>query len=146
MPVMRAFLRRVDVYPGGRDDLAADRTSHLSPYLRFGCLSPLELAGAGLPEDFVRQLCWRDFFHQLTAAHPRLTRDPLRTVERYATSLNRGGLLLVSMCTAGRGSATILWRLKRTYATVDEIRVVHAGRKVSWVCAALRPKENDGRA
>ena len=73
-------------------------------------------------------------------------RDPLRTVERYATSLNRGGLLLVSMCTAGRGSATILWRLKRTYATVDEIRVVHAGRKVSWVCAALRPKENDGRA
>ena len=78
---MWAFLRRVDVYPGGRDDLAADRTSHLSPYLRFGCLSPLELAGAGLPEDLVRQLCWRDFFHQLTAAHPRLTRDPLRTVD-----------------------------------------------------------------
>jgi 2-polyprenyl-3-methyl-5-hydroxy-6-metoxy-1,4-benzoquinol methylase len=73
-------------------------------------------------------------------------RDPLRTVERYARSLNRGGLLLVSMCTAGRGSATILWRLQRAYATVDEVRVVHGGRKVSWVCAALRPEESDGRA
>ncbi len=65
-------------------------------------------------------------------------RDPLRTVERYARSLNPGGLLLVSMCTAARGSATILWRLKRTYATVDEVRVAHSGRKVSWVCTALR--------
>jgi hypothetical protein len=66
-------------------------------------------------------------------------RDPLRTVERYARSLNPGGLLLVSMCTAARGSATILRRLKRAYATVDEVRVLHSGRKVSWVCTALRP-------
>jgi 2-polyprenyl-3-methyl-5-hydroxy-6-metoxy-1,4-benzoquinol methylase len=72
-------------------------------------------------------------------------RDPLRTVERYARSLNPGGLLLVSMCTAARGSATILWRLKRAYATVDEVRVVHSGRKVSWVCAALRPEERSER-
>ena len=67
-------------------------------------------------------------------------RDPLPTVERYARSLNPGGLLLVSLCTAARGSATILRRLKRAYATVDEVRVVHSGRKVSWVCTALRPE------
>jgi len=67
-------------------------------------------------------------------------RDPLRTVERYERSLSSGGLLLVSMCTAARGSATILWRLKRAYATVDEVRVVHGGRKVSWVCTALCPR------
>jgi 2-polyprenyl-3-methyl-5-hydroxy-6-metoxy-1,4-benzoquinol methylase len=66
-------------------------------------------------------------------------RDPLRTVERYARSLNPGGLLLVSLCTAARGSATVRWRLKRAYAPVDEVRVVHAGRKVSWVCTVLRP-------
>jgi 2-polyprenyl-3-methyl-5-hydroxy-6-metoxy-1,4-benzoquinol methylase len=66
-------------------------------------------------------------------------RDPLSTVDRYARSLNPGGLVLVSMCTAARGSTTILWRLKRAYATVDEVRVVHSGRKVSWVCTALRP-------
>ena len=64
--------------------------------------------------------------------------DPLRTVERYARYLNAGGLLLVSMCTAARGSATILWRLKQAYALVDEVRVAHRARKVSWVCAALR--------
>jgi len=70
-------------------------------------------------------------------------RDPLGIVDRYARSLNPGGLLLVSMCTAARGSATILWRLKRAYATVDEVRIVHGGRKVSWVCTALR-KETPG--
>ena len=72
-------------------------------------------------------------------------RDPLRTVERYARSLNPDGLLLVSLCTAARGSSTILWRLKRAYATVDEVRVVHSGRKVSWVCTALRPEARSGR-
>lgn len=72
--------------------------------------------------------------------------DPLRTVERYTRSLNPGGLLLVSMCTAGRGSATILWRLKRVYATVDEVRVTHRGRKVSWVCTVLRLEQGNGRA
>jgi len=72
-------------------------------------------------------------------------RDPLRTVERYVRSLNPGGLLLVSLCTAARGSATILSRLKRAYATVDEVRVVHGGRKVSWVCTALRPEARSER-
>jgi 2-polyprenyl-3-methyl-5-hydroxy-6-metoxy-1,4-benzoquinol methylase len=67
-------------------------------------------------------------------------RDPLRTVERYAQSLNPDGLLLVSLCTAARGSTTILRQLGRTYATVDEVSVAHSGRKVSWVCAAFRPE------
>lgn len=66
-------------------------------------------------------------------------RDPLRTVERYARSLNHDGLLLVSLCTAARGSAGILRRLERAYAAIDEVRVVHGRRKISWVCAALRP-------
>ena len=68
-------------------------------------------------------------------------RDPLRTVDRYVGFLNAGGLLLVSMCTAARGSATILRQLKRAYSTVDEVRVVHAGRNVSWVCTASRLRE-----
>jgi 2-polyprenyl-3-methyl-5-hydroxy-6-metoxy-1,4-benzoquinol methylase len=67
-------------------------------------------------------------------------RDPLATVGRYAQSLNPEGLILVSLCTAARGSATILWRLKRAYATVDEVRLAHSGRKVAWVCTALRPR------
>jgi 2-polyprenyl-3-methyl-5-hydroxy-6-metoxy-1,4-benzoquinol methylase len=71
--------------------------------------------------------------------------DPLRTVERYARSLNPDGLLLVSLCTAARGSSSILSGLKRAYATVDEVCVVHSGRKVSWACIALRPETHSGR-
>jgi 2-polyprenyl-3-methyl-5-hydroxy-6-metoxy-1,4-benzoquinol methylase len=71
--------------------------------------------------------------------------DPLRTVERYARSLNPGGILLVSLCTAARGTGTILSQLRRAYATVDEVRVVHSGRKVSWVCTALRPEARGER-
>lgn len=67
-------------------------------------------------------------------------REPLRAVERYARSLQPAGLLLVSLCTAARGSATILRRLERTYPVVDEVRVLHRGRNVSWVCVVLRPR------
>jgi deoxyribodipyrimidine photo-lyase len=63
-------------YAETRDDLAADATARLSPYLRFGCLSAVELArSAGSRpggEEFCRQLAWRDFFHQVTAAFPGL--------------------------------------------------------------------------
>ncbi|MFD0888831.1 cryptochrome/photolyase family protein, partial [Streptosporangium algeriense] len=65
-------------YAGGRDDLAGDRTSRLSPYLRFGCLSPLEFESREPGDDLVRQLCWRDFFHQVTLAFPDITRKDYR--------------------------------------------------------------------
>lgn len=61
-------------YDDVHDDLPGAATSRLSPYLHFGCISPLEVATklrnrpGGAP--FVRQLCWRDFFHQLLAARP----------------------------------------------------------------------------
>jgi deoxyribodipyrimidine photolyase len=60
-------------YADVRDDLAGDGTSRLSPYLHFGCLSPLRLAQAAGPGEFTRQLAWRDFFHQVTAAFPAIT-------------------------------------------------------------------------
>jgi deoxyribodipyrimidine photo-lyase len=43
-------------------------TSQLSPYLRWGCISPLELehrartARSPGPRAWIRQLCWRDFY------------------------------------------------------------------------------------
>jgi 2-polyprenyl-3-methyl-5-hydroxy-6-metoxy-1,4-benzoquinol methylase len=72
-------------------------------------------------------------------------RDPLGTVERYARSLNPGGLVLVSLCTAARGSDTVLERLKRAYTTVDEVRIVHSGRNVTWACTALRKEAPGGQ-
>ncbi len=64
----------LDEYPDRHDDLAGDATSRLSPYVHLGCISPLEVATKlwSRPggDAFVRQLCWRDFFHQLLAARP----------------------------------------------------------------------------
>jgi deoxyribodipyrimidine photo-lyase len=70
-------------YPERHDDVAQDATSRLSPYLHFGCLSPLEVAGdlAEGPDGgaFTRQLCWRDFYHQVAAAFPDLPRADYRS-------------------------------------------------------------------
>jgi deoxyribodipyrimidine photo-lyase len=74
----RAWIRdHLHDYEAGADDLAGDRTSRLSPYLHFGCISPGELAAmAGREaEAFVRQLCWRDFNHQLLYADPRIAHE-----------------------------------------------------------------------
>jgi deoxyribodipyrimidine photo-lyase len=69
-------------YDVRHDDLAADGTSRLSAYLRFGCVSPLELARSALARpggaEFCRQLAWRDFFHQVTAAFPDMGRADYR--------------------------------------------------------------------
>jgi len=68
--------RGIGSYEDRHDDLAGDATSRLSPYLHFGCLSPVEVVrgarrspGPG-PLAFVRQLAWRDFHHQVLAARP----------------------------------------------------------------------------
>ncbi|MDA0566332.1 DNA photolyase family protein [Streptomonospora sp. S1-112] len=80
---MRRWLRGgCSGYGEDHDDLAADATSRLSADLRFGCLSPLELARAarerGGCDPFVRQLAWRDFHHQVCAAFPLLARRDYR--------------------------------------------------------------------
>ena len=73
-------------YGERHDDLAGDGTSRLSPYLRFGCVSPREVlervqdrSGA---EPFVRQLCWRDFYQHVAAANPDLPRADYRAGRR----------------------------------------------------------------
>ena len=59
-------------------------TSRLSAYLRFGCVSPLDAATQAMTRDperlagFVRALCWRDFFHQVTAAFPAINKVDYR--------------------------------------------------------------------
>ncbi|WP_067704988.1 cryptochrome/photolyase family protein [Nocardia jejuensis] len=67
----------IEDYAERNDDLAADATSRLSPYLHFGCVSPTEIVhrtdlSTASGEAFARQICWRDFNHQLLAATPRV--------------------------------------------------------------------------
>uniref|UniRef100_A0AAU2JM09 DNA photolyase family protein n=1 Tax=Streptomyces sp. NBC_00049 TaxID=2903617 RepID=A0AAU2JM09_9ACTN len=77
--------RHAHAYEEERDDLPGDATSRLSPHFHFGALSAAEVVhrarsrgGAGA-EAFVRQLCWRDFHHQLLAARPWAAARDYRT-------------------------------------------------------------------
>ena len=87
---LAAFLRDgVGTYADDHDALGSDRTSRLSPYLHFGCLSPREVEerlprGAG-PDAFRRQLCWRDFYHHVLLHFPRNAQSEFQ--ERYRGSL-----------------------------------------------------------
>jgi deoxyribodipyrimidine photo-lyase len=73
----RSFLDRdVDEYDGVRDDPGADRTSRLSPYLKYGVLHPRQLLadtnnrrGAGA-RTFETELAWRDFYADVLFHHP----------------------------------------------------------------------------
>ena len=77
-------------YHRTRNDLADDRaTSRLSADLRFGTLSPVEIATHALAADgggegsrrFVTELAWRDFYAHALWHAPRIAREPLD--ERY---------------------------------------------------------------
>ena len=82
---MHAWLRAgLASYDDDHDALGEDNTSRLSPYLHFGCLSPLELVrlaegdGSAGAAAFVRQVAWRDFHAQVLAARPDATRADYR--------------------------------------------------------------------
>lgn len=100
---LERWLRRgLAGYEGSHDDLAtADGTSHIGADLHFGCLAPAAVLARveGRPggEAFARQLCWRDFHHQVLAARPDLPRadyrgrgDRWRHSERLAEAWRQG--------------------------------------------------------
>lgn len=71
---------------------AAGGSSRLSPWIRWGCLSPLELEtklgrrrGEG-PRSYRTELAWRDFYAAVIANHPEVTR--LEYQERYRGTLD----------------------------------------------------------
>ena len=77
-------------YDRSRDRLGDPRaTSHLSADLRFGLLSPVEVATRALASDegaegsrrFVSELAWRDFYAHAIWRSPRIAREPMD--ERY---------------------------------------------------------------
>jgi deoxyribodipyrimidine photo-lyase len=85
---LERWLRRGrQAYEQRSELLAADATSRLGPYLHFGCLSAAELLDrvgrrwGG--EAVARQLCWRDFHHQVLAARPDLPRVDYRRPRRW---------------------------------------------------------------
>jgi deoxyribodipyrimidine photo-lyase len=80
---LTAFLQRVDEYGGLRDRPDLDATSRLSADLKYGTLSPREVAlqvgeGSQGRQALVRQLAWRDFYAQILAAFPHTVGEPMR--------------------------------------------------------------------
>jgi deoxyribodipyrimidine photo-lyase len=109
---VRGWLRSIGDYGDLHDDLPGDGTSRLSPYLHFGCVSPLDLVTAASTKDgaepFVRQLCWRDFYAQVLNAFPGLRAKAYRpgaedkwTDDRHALEAWTAGQTGVPVVDAG---------------------------------------------
>lgn len=87
---LRRFLSGpVRAYDEGRDRLAEDTVSRLSPYLHFGCVSPREvehrLPDAEGAAAYRRQLCWRDFYAHVLGHYPTNARAEFQS--RYRGSI-----------------------------------------------------------
>ena len=69
-----AFLRHADRYGDERDRPGVDGTSHLSPYLKYGCIHPrqvLDRLGRSKGEDvFRREIAWREFYADVLFHRP----------------------------------------------------------------------------
>jgi deoxyribodipyrimidine photo-lyase len=94
-------------YVDNHDALGRDRTSRLSPFLHFGCLSPREIEerlprGKG-PDAFRRQLCWRDFYHQVLLHHPRNSHSEFQDRYRGAISWSRSQKRFDAWCQGRTG-------------------------------------------
>lgn len=104
-------------YADVKDTPAVDGTSGLSPYLHFGCLSAAEIVFRADVSDaggqaFVRQLAWRDFYHQVLADRPgvatadyRPATQPWRT-DAHAVDAWRAGRTGYPMVDAGMRQLT----------------------------------------
>ena len=76
---------KLAAYETGRNDLAADGSSRLSPYLRHGEISPVQVvqavnraAGTKPRRDvvkFLQEVTWRDFTYNLLAHAPEITTE-----------------------------------------------------------------------
>jgi deoxyribodipyrimidine photo-lyase len=77
----------IDDYHQNSNDMAADKTSRLSPYLHFGCLSPLEIE-TKLPDSqgaraWHRQLAWREFYHYVLFYNPSNSKQEFQQKYRH---------------------------------------------------------------
>ena len=61
-------------YSENHDNLFGNKTSKLSAYLHFGCISPLYIESlldeSEASQSFRRQLCWRDFYNYILKFYP----------------------------------------------------------------------------
>jgi deoxyribodipyrimidine photo-lyase len=82
----RRHLERVDLdrYAAGRDVPAADATTRLSPYLKYGCIHPRQVLARLGPghEKLRKELVWREFLADVLHRRPEAARRSIRTPPR----------------------------------------------------------------
>ena len=70
------FKSKINTYHKDRDFPDLNRTSNLSPYIRFGCISIREMVMFALhhpssgSDIWLSELIWRDFYQMIVATHP----------------------------------------------------------------------------
>ena len=79
---------RLAGYAEGRNDVGADATSRLSPYLKWGCMHPRQLL-AKLDDSegarvFRNELCWREFYADVLHHNPDSARASLYPAREVA--------------------------------------------------------------
>lgn len=100
---LESFLERMDDYAGSisSPSKAEKKTSHLSPYIRYGCISPREVYrrakeekdSSGNPESvqmFIDRVVWQQHFRQKIEDNPELHRKAINPVYRELNYDNRG--------------------------------------------------------
>ena len=109
---MRVFFKNgLDDYKDGRDCPSIDKTSKLSPYLRWGMISPRSIwhetnlyveahdASETQKKEYLREVIWREFTHHLLYYYPDMRSKPLqdkfeyfpwKNYDRYLTQWQKG--------------------------------------------------------
>lgn len=75
----------IDDYDKYRDYPAEDKTSYLSPHLRFGTVSIRKIAGMASERNkvFLNELIWREFFMQILFHFPAVLTENFRPAYNY---------------------------------------------------------------
>lgn len=85
--LFNSFLKRIGNYGNDRDFIALDNNSHLSPYLRFGCISTRELVRSVVHLDsagakvWLSEIVWREFYQMILDQFPHVEKKEFR--EKY---------------------------------------------------------------
>ncbi len=84
-------------YNEAHNDLPGDKTSRISPYLHFGCISALYMESSVGQSDgetaWKRQLCWRDFYNYILFNYPSNIRSEFQEKYRNLKWNNNDALL-----------------------------------------------------
>ncbi len=80
------FKRDINEYDSHRDFPSLNKTSNLSPYIRFGCISIREMVSVAIEAAstganvWLSELIWRDFYQMIIATHPNCQVESIKPV------------------------------------------------------------------